>query len=674
MDLLAQWGLTFLQDSAISNSVSFQCLSCQKKFFIPMRFVQHLQQDHNYKQMHTLLCYHRLSLHHPLPCSFCGSSEHQAQCHALLNLAVFLTNGFGPDRGGGDRRCFQDLGPSAHFRAAASLRHERRSEQTQQEAQSRHQEEGSEITIDLLNDNITRAHEHSDQTGAETRGQSEHSLAGERISTAFEPGQGEHSTSAIAAEPNLAQERPQHLLSETRVGPDHDANPGCPTDNSPGREAGRSSVSGVHDSTPGAERCREIHALPSLELSTEVLAASREGRDSDVGGGAQCFQHTASDEGQQCNIEIPLPEESQGWHGPAASAMAVDRIPPQLSGTLARTGAIIASRHLAVDSSSFETTDARSAASGGPASEGSVSYGLIRVFLNPSGTACSANSVVCCLAWLMLLADGFKHELWRVGFELMRNVVYQTLVPIDLLRHAPFVWLLTGAWSIERFREEQQDATEFCDYLLNYTRPGFLSCSWDTRPSFAEGVQSVYLAHEKGPRFSPLKLPFCDIHADSCFLQHLINVWHDDQGLCRAATEVGFQLVISIDRHTDDTHVKCTQKIEFPQNQILFPCFCNSAGDVTMDLFEVCCLVYHLGFTPHTGHYRAALRCKGGWLLYDDGTVPDRVLTLPETVLRNCVLIWLVRPTPSNARTMMEEGDNFPTIYSAHNVTNHSRW
>ena len=190
MDLLAQWGLTFLQDSAIANSVSFQCLSCQKKFFIPMRFVQHLQQDHNYKQMHTLLCYHRLSLHHPLPCSFCGSSEHQAQCHALLNLAVFLTNGFGPDRGGGDRRCFQDLGPSAHFRAAASLRHERRSEQTQQEAQSRHQEEGSEITIDLLNDNITRAHEHSDQTGAETRGQSEHSLAGERISTAFEPGKG----------------------------------------------------------------------------------------------------------------------------------------------------------------------------------------------------------------------------------------------------------------------------------------------------------------------------------------------------------------------------------------------------------------------------------------------------------------------------------------------------
>ena len=298
----------------------------------------------------------------------------------------------------------------------------------------------------------------------------------------------------------------------------------------------------------------------------------------------------------------------------------------------------------------------------------------MRLFLNPSGRACAANAVIACLAWLMLLAEGFIYELWHSGFELMRNVVACNLIPMDLLRHDPFGWLLTGEWSIERFLEQQQDATEFCTYFLNFTRPRFLNCHWDVRPSFVDGLNSVHLAHEKGSQFTPIKMPFIDHLADTCMLQDLIFAWHDDQGLCRAITEVGFQLILSIDRHLDSASMKCQQNIECPMQQILMPRFSNANGDIVFDSFEMCGVVFHLGDTPNTGHYRAGLRHKGQWLLYEDGCIPDRVPILPEVVRRNCVLLWFVRSTARNARTMETEGAAFRTIPSTRNPLLSSRW
>ena len=72
----------------------------------------------------------------------------------------------------------------------------------------------------------------------------------------------------------------------------------------------------------------------------------------------------------------------------------------------------------------------------------------------------------------------------------------------------------------------------------------------------------------------------------------------------------------------------------------------------TQSMYEICGIVYHLGSTPLSGHYRAALRYKGQWLLYDDGKVPAQIPELTDTILRNATLFWCIIPSAHTARTM----------------------
>ena len=93
---------------------------------------------------------------------------------------------------------------------------------------------------------------------------------------------------------------------------------------------------------------------------------------------------------------------------------------------------------------------------------------------------------------------------------------------------------------------------------------------------------------------------------------------------------------------------------------------------MSLDVFQFCGVVFHLGHSPHSGHYRTGLRFQDDWLLYDDGKLPDRVHELLETVYRNCILHWLVRPDPENVRTMNEAGPEIPILRSAASL--HPRW
>ena len=276
------------------------------------------------------------------------------------------------------------------------------------------------------------------------------------------------------------------------------------------------------------------NAVPTLGPSASLSSTDRSSWNPDCGGLQEHLQHCEADVRQQCDSSFSRAQAPSGGPDATAGAVVMDCVTAQQSGTSATIGSTLTSRHLAAHSSEAEAQDSGKTATCSTAPELSVRFGVVRLFRNPLGKACAANAVVACLAWMMLLADGFVYELWHSGFELMRNVVSNSLIPMDLLRHGPFGWLLFGEWSIERFLGQQQDASEFCSYLLNITRPRFLNCSWDNRPSFADGLDSVHLAHEKGSPYSPIKLSFIDLQADSCYLQDLIHVWHDAQGLCRA--------------------------------------------------------------------------------------------------------------------------------------------
>jgi len=273
----------------------------------------------------------------------------------------------------------------------------------------------------------------------------------------------------------------------------------------------------------------------------------------------------------------------------------------------------------------------------------------IPIFLNSTGTACFANVVVISLAWMTLLANGNDPSQWVHGYELLRNVFLYNHMPMDLTKFGPFVWLLLGEWSVESFRN-QHDVCEFATYLLHVMQPQFLHCSWVTKPGRLATGEDL-LPSEKGTRFTPIKLDYIDCDADLSQLQSLVDTWHDSRGLFRAAEEVGFQLILQLDRFNPETEAKCQQLIAV-DTSIRFPCFCNLEGDVTFDVFDVCAITFHIGASPHAGHYRTALKYQQRWMIYEDGRPPDQVVTLPESVLRNSVLFWLVRPNLITARTL----------------------
>ena len=611
-----------------------------------------------------------------MPCDFCGRNQHDQPCLSLLNLAIFLTNGYGIRGRRGDRCGQQDLGPLAEQRTDESSWNRWSTSRQQQTASAGAiQEEGQQVqnsTQDRRADGIASQ---VDETRDSTRGHHQRVAPRIGVHVTFESRQREHPSSAPPSESLLAPRQPSaHDATAAPFSAHHDADFGGPHQDPHGGQTDGGTVSGLCSVPFGGQQSRSDNAVPPLGQSASMPSTDGGSWHSDCSGIQERLQHCEADGRQQCDITFSRSQEASGRGADStAGAVVVDSLPSQQSGASATIGSSFTSRHLATHSGETEAEDIGSTAAGGPTSESHVRYGVVRLFRNPTGKACAANSVVASLAWLMLLSDGFVYELWHSGFELMRNVVSNSLIPLDLMRHGPFGWLLTGEWSIERFLGQQQDASEFCSYLLNFTRPRFLNCSWDNRPSFADGVDSVHLAHEKGSQFSPIKLQFIDFGTDSCQLQDLIHAWHDALGLCRAVTEVGHQLIFAIDRH-DLSHSKCLQAIQCLNNRVVVPCFSSAEGDISMDTFELCAVIFHLGDSPFTGHYRAGLRYQGQWLLYDDDALPTKVQELTTYVCCNSCMYWLVRPTVRNVRTMTEAGDHIPMVQTERNPMLTSRW
>ena len=403
----------------------------------------------------------------------------------------------------------------------------------------------------------------------------------------------------------------------------------------------------------GEGRQQQDNAVATLEPSAQMPGAHRATRLTHPGSPSQSTKHTeADDRGSSSDAPIPQPEEASGGERttPGAS-MDLDSGAPQLSGAVARSGPPGLSQFLAASASAPTTSGIGAHTTGQATTETHVT--CIPIFMNSTGTACFANVVMISLAWLTLLANGNDPSQWVHGFELLRNIFLANHMPMDLPKFGPFVWLLLGDWSVESFRN-QHDVCEFATYLLHVMQPQFLHCSWATKPGRL-AIGEDLLPSEKGTRFAPIKLDYADHTADSSSLQSLVDMWHDMHCFCRAAEEVGFQLILQIDRFNPETRAKCQQLIDIADNSICFPFFSNWEGDVIFDSFEICAIIYHLGTSPLAGHYRVALRYQKQWMIYEDGRPPDQTKTLPDTVLRNSVMYWLVRPSAITARTMESE-------------------
>ena len=81
LELVAQMGLQFMQDPLIDENIRFRCLLCGRCYYVAQLFANHLHREHNFLQMQTFMCYHRLTLQCGSKCKFCGFT------HTPLNRA-----------------------------------------------------------------------------------------------------------------------------------------------------------------------------------------------------------------------------------------------------------------------------------------------------------------------------------------------------------------------------------------------------------------------------------------------------------------------------------------------------------------------------------------------------------------------------------------------------------
>ena len=162
----------------------------------------------------------------------------------------------------------------------------------------------------------------------------------------------------------------------------------------------------------GGQPSGQDNAVPALGQSASPSPANGGLGDSHCGDLQEHLQHSEVDGRQQCDAEVSrLEEDTGGGQASTAYPLALDFEPSQQPGASAEISRIVASRLLAAHSSEIEAFGPTTI--GGAISKDSLRFGVVRLFLNPSGKAGAANSVVACLVWMMLLVGGFVYEKWR---------------------------------------------------------------------------------------------------------------------------------------------------------------------------------------------------------------------------------------------------------------------
>ena len=598
LELTAQCGLQLLEDALIADSVTHKCLLCGKAFFLTHQMIKHLHFEHNFLQFQTHMCYHRLALRCADPCQFCGLKEHQAQCPALLNLAVFLINGYGI-RGLGRHRCGQqDLGQFVDEGTDGQFGHCSTSAKRWQKAQDRSQKQ----TKLCFHNSADGGSGHTVPPGLEARGHHQQSPSGESVPVTSGTREGKHPTFDDGCQPHLAPAGGEINSTPTSPCPDHDGGNGPTPSEVDGCDSNRRPFPGLQSVSFDTGRPRQDNAVPALEPSAQMFGTNRAAGIAHPGSQPQPQEHLATiGSRSKGDTSISQFEETRNGNGVAAStSVDLDSGASKYAGTVARSGQTGLSQFLATCSSASPPSGFGAHTIGQDSDEGHVIH--IPVFMNSTGAACFANVVVICIAWLTLLSNGDDPSQWVHGYELLRNVFLAGHIPMDLPKFDPFLWLLLGEWSVESFRI-QHDVCEFATYLLNVMQPHFLHCSWVTMPErLAPGDASM--PSEKGSRFSPIQLAYVDHLADSVQLQSLIDLWHNPRGLCRAAEEVGYQLILMIDRFNPETFTKCQQKIEITHNSVRFPYFSGLEGAV---IFETFLQFVQSFFTLDPHHYLATI-------------------------------------------------------------------
>ena len=656
-DLLISCGQQLLQDASIQDCVAHQCLLCHKYLFLPGKLVNHLMQ-HDYKQYNTMWCLRRLQQFHN-PCTYCGSDSHPPNfvCPALLNLAVFLTNGRRPGQGE------FDLEQLAHPGTASQSRHQRRGGQAKQTSTQK----GAQPIYDSPHRNQPENDGSGDgQNHAETGGHDQCLAPGVRVRLVSPTRGGQFAANTDQLSQTVAGQRPQSD-PEAHDGPHDGGNVEAAARQAATSTGDGGGVSGLCEVQ--SHQCQSRDAIPEMGCGSSAAGAEQRESPTDWRGQQYPAEHPSNPQvGARDHAQVSLSDQAPaGGSQSEVSPISVDCGTSDARGTLESLANRVISQHLATCEADFEATDATALCSDQATGKDDVDKRikhLVRVLENDTATMCYVNATMTALTWMTMLCQSVTSSMWTRGYELLRGLCQWNPLPLNLWVFQPFLWLLFGAFTVDDL-SVQQDILEFTTFIIDRMGPKFLSCSWCTRFQHTTKVSHPLLDSEKGAPHAPILLRFINYMDLQCSLVDMIHHWHEPSGLCRAGDQESSSLILSFDRHIDGQNRKCQQKIILPSGQLLFPVFADATGSISHVPFRIAALTYHMGSGPNSGHHRTALRYRGRWMIYDDNRLPEVSNALSDTILCNLTTLWLVKPTYHAVRTGSWSTSSF-LLYGGH--------
>lgn len=278
------------------------------------------------------------------------------------------------------------------------------------------------------------------------------------------------------------------------------------------------------------------------------------------------------------------------------------------------------------------------------------------VFANPTNW-CFSNAAAYSLFWTLLTLRDFSLMLWGSQRHEITNFLLGAPNQVCNLAAQSFFRDVMRSWGREdlehlNFSISQQDASEFVSVWLDILQTPAFQMQWEKRLSVAADMRVLDCSHE---RYMPICLKFDDTLALSsfCTLNTLISLWHQVDGMATALLTASECLCVHLDRCTlgeDLTVCKCTSKLQIDE-ECFFPVFNGTSAQCDFHGYMVVAIMAHLG-TDCAGHYRSALKVSPlivnqvhpiSWLVTDDWRAPTTTWSLPDWMLENTTLVWLVR-------------------------------
>ena len=652
--MLANCAKHFLDDTWMTQYMSYGCLLCGQHFFSRHRFLTHLMDVHNCHQYLTEKLHHLLLMIHPAKqCTYCGSTSHASavgkRCIVIFNLATALCNGWTIRRDGRAEHGSGSyhMGTRAQSCSAQTAwpwwRWQQREQREQRSCTDRPQgqeAQGRQVQADAgstqgLQSGLTPTHGSND---FEAGGHVE--LPPDRTSV---PGprqhwQWEHHSRSHSGHTGL--EIGSKLLQgsfETPTCIDHDDGLARQSAQSePISDQGRRGQGMLAPQHPGP---KHGDAVPEVEPSGSA-SGTNNGQVPASQRGVETPGRSGQIDGQLHHGEISF-VAAHGRHADAGHSVVMDGVIQEQSGVVASDQIFDFSLMLAACSMQGEMSQHATFSSGSAIEQDDLRPRLVRLLLNPSQTLCYANAALQCLAWVSILCSKVTAAVWHKGFGLINALTTWTPVPLTLYDFAPFQELFPGGdWGL-REKDRQNDLSDFTSHILPLMAPQFVNNYWVPQPALMDCSKGTELQDEKGHVLQPITLSFSDATLDHCSLSDLIRFWHDPSGLCRSFVEATAVCCFAIGRNLDSNNIKCQQRVDFHDGLLQLPHF-TADNQICWKSYRIVAVAFHIGNRTSSGHWRAALFHQNKWFVYDDGRLPDQMDHLTPDIQAQVTQIWLI--------------------------------